>query len=171
MRHRVPLKVPSLSRNQFLKLNPSLCSPLVKEPFRSCSGTQEKMLTCHREDMAREEKIREKKSWSLSSCFFDRNWIDQSKKKKMHLTLLQVYIIFQSQQQDILKNFLRPKRFCVESNNTNNNKNIEKRIRVSPSPFTGKLLESDEGSPARINVWLYTGGAINPALVCTLARC
>lgn len=67
------------------------------------------------------------------------------------------------------KNFLRPKRFHGKVTTTE--KKTEKRIRVSPARFTGKLLESDEGSPERINVWLYTGGAINPALVCTLARC
>lgn len=69
MRHqvlRLPLKVAPLSRNQFLKLNPSLGSPSVKEPFRSCSAVaRRKMLTCHREDTAREKKKIEKKKKNL----------------------------------------------------------------------------------------------------------
>lgn len=60
MQHQVPWlprKVPPLSRNQFLKLSPSLGSPSVKEPFSSCSAARRKMLTCHRDDTTREKKI------------------------------------------------------------------------------------------------------------------
>lgn len=111
MRHqvpRLPLKVAPLSRNQFLKLNPSFGSPSVKELFRSRSAGRRKMLTCHGGDTAREKKYGKKICSSVNiNLHFARNEISctvlpggtfgcflfvNPGKISMHLTHLQVYI-------------------------------------------------------------------------------